>query len=103
MRLINGRKRQLICEHRSLVLLVMVTPADAQDSLVARELLFHLAFLHPEIAIVRADSAYAKNQLIPWAKKSSTSPSRRYAAHRTPKASSSSCAAGQLNAPGHAS
>ena len=68
-KLINGRKRHLICDHRSLMLLVMVTPADAQDSLVARELLLRLAFLHPEIAIVWADSAYAKNQLIPWAKK----------------------------------
>ncbi|WP_434482005.1 transposase [Streptomyces sp. NBC_01340] len=62
---INGRKRHLICDHRSLVLLVMITPADAQDSLAARELLFRLALMHPEIAIVWADSAYAKNGLIP--------------------------------------
>ncbi|CAM5259558.1 hypothetical protein GCM10010256_84680 [Streptomyces coeruleorubidus] len=47
----------------------MVTPADAQDSLVARELLFRLALLHPEIAVVWADAAYAKNGLIEWAKK----------------------------------
>lgn len=64
-KLINGRKRHLICDHRSLVLLVMVTPADAQDSLVARELLLRLALMHPEIAIIRADSGYAKNGLIP--------------------------------------
>jgi transposase len=68
-KMINGRKRHLICDHRSLVLLVMVTPANARDSLVARELLFRLALMHPEIAIVWADSAYAKNDLIPWAKK----------------------------------
>ncbi|MFI6938556.1 transposase [Streptomyces sp. NPDC050418] len=68
-KMINGRKRHLICDHHSLVLLVMVTPADAQGSLVARELLFRLAWMHPEIAIVWADSAYAKNGLIPWAKK----------------------------------
>lgn len=68
-KMINGRKRHMICDHRSLALLVMVTPADAQDSLVARELLFRLALMHPEIAIVWADSAYAKNGLIPWAKK----------------------------------
>lgn len=68
-KMINGRKRHLVCDNRGLVLLVMVTPADAQDSLVARELLFRLALLHPEIAIVWADSAYAKNQLVPWAKK----------------------------------
>lgn len=36
---------------------------------MARELLFRLALLHPEIAIVWADSAYAKNGLVPWAKK----------------------------------
>lgn len=65
---INGRKRHLICDNRGLALLVMVTGADAQDSLIAREMLFRLAFLHPEIAIVWADSAYAKNDLIPWAK-----------------------------------
>lgn len=45
----------------------MVTDAGAQDSLVARELLFRLALLRPEISIVWADSAYAKNQLAPWA------------------------------------
>ncbi|MFC0843711.1 transposase [Streptomyces noboritoensis] len=28
---INGRKRNMTCDHRGLVLLVMVTPADAQD------------------------------------------------------------------------
>ena len=47
----------------------MVTPVAPQDSLVARELLFRLALLHPEIAIVRAGSAYADNGLVPWAKK----------------------------------
>lgn len=53
---------------RSLVLLVMVTPAHAQESLAARELLFRLALPHPEIAIVWADSACARNGLVPWAK-----------------------------------
>lgn len=33
------------------------------------ELLFRLALLHPEIAIVWADSAYARNDLVAWAKK----------------------------------
>lgn len=36
---------------------------------MARELLFRLALPHAEIAIVWADSAYAKNGLVPWAKK----------------------------------
>lgn len=68
-KLVNGRKRHLICDHRGLVLLVMATDAGARDSLVARELLFRLALLHSEIALVWADSAYAKSQLVPWAKK----------------------------------
>ncbi|MFF4503391.1 transposase [Streptomyces sp. NPDC001401] len=63
-KLISGRKRHMGCDPRSLVLLVMVTPAVAQDSLVARELLFRLALLHAEFAIVWADSAYAKNGLV---------------------------------------
>lgn len=32
-------------------------------------MLFRLALLHPEITIVWADTAYAKNGLVPWAKK----------------------------------
>ncbi|MFF8052654.1 MULTISPECIES: transposase [Streptomyces] len=66
---INGRKRHLICDHRGLALLVWVTPADVQDSLIARDMLVRLALLHPEVAIVWADAAYAKNQLVPWAQK----------------------------------
>ncbi|QOV40895.1 transposase [Streptomyces ferrugineus] len=42
-KLINGRKRHLISDNSGLVLLVMVTDAAAQVSLVARELLFRLA------------------------------------------------------------
>ncbi|WP_353962943.1 transposase [Streptomyces sp. NBC_00878] len=48
---INGRKRHLICDHRGLVLLVMVTPADAQDPLFARELLFRWAKKYLDITI----------------------------------------------------
>ncbi|WP_399428875.1 transposase [Streptomyces sp. WAC 06783] len=48
---INGRKRHLICDHRGLALLVWVTSADVQDSLVARDMLVRLALLHPEVAI----------------------------------------------------
>ncbi|MFD7713897.1 hypothetical protein [Streptomyces sp. NPDC059786] len=36
---------------------------------VARELLIRLALMHPESAIVCADAAYAKNDLVAWAKK----------------------------------
>ncbi|MEU7162430.1 transposase [Streptomyces chrestomyceticus] len=68
-RMINGRQRHLICDLRGLALLVWVTPADVQDSLVARDMLVRLALLHPEVAMVWADAAYAKNQPVPWAKR----------------------------------
>ncbi|WP_406480419.1 IS5 family transposase [Streptomyces sp. NBC_01615] len=64
---INGRKRHLICDNRGLVLLVMVTAANVTDRDAAKELLFRLALIHPEIAIVWADSAYA-GKLVIWAK-----------------------------------
>ena len=64
---INRRKGHLICDNRGLVLLVMVTAANVTDRDAAKELLFRLAFMHPEIAIVWADSAYA-GKLVAWAR-----------------------------------
>ncbi|GHI91388.1 hypothetical protein TPA0905_08590 [Streptomyces olivaceus] len=46
---------------------VMVTPADMTDRNAAKEVLFRLRLMHPEITIVWADSAYA-GQLVTWAK-----------------------------------
>lgn len=46
----------------------MVTPADMTDRDAAKEVLFRLRLMHPEITIVWADSAYA-GQLVTWAKK----------------------------------
>ncbi len=46
----------------------MVTPADMTDRDAAKEVLFRLRLMHPEITIVWADSAYA-GQLVDWAKK----------------------------------
>lgn len=45
----------------------MVAPADVHDSVAAREILFRLRLLHPEITIVWADQAYA-GTLVGWAK-----------------------------------
>jgi hypothetical protein len=42
------------------VLLVMVTAANVTDRDAAKELLFRLALMHPEIAIVWADSSRAR-------------------------------------------
>lgn len=64
---INGRKRQLVCGNRGLVLLVMVAAANVTDRDAAKELLFRLVLTHPEIAIVWTDSAYA-GKLVTWAK-----------------------------------
>lgn len=46
----------------------MVTPADLHDSHAAKEVLFRLRLMHPEITIVWADSAYA-GKLVTWAKR----------------------------------
>lgn len=52
---------------KGLPLFVMVTPADMHDSVAARETLFRLRLMHPEITIVWADLAYA-GTLVAWAK-----------------------------------
>lgn len=65
---INGRKRNMVVDTRGLPLLVMVTPASLTDRDAAKELLFRLRLMHPEITIVWADSAYA-GKLVTWAKK----------------------------------
>jgi transposase len=44
-----------------------VTPADVQDRDAAKEVLFRLRLMHPEITIVWADSAYA-GALVDWAR-----------------------------------
>jgi transposase len=64
---VNGRKRHLVVDTRGLPLLVMVTPADMTDRDAAKEVLFRLRLMHPEITIVWADSAYA-GTLVTWAK-----------------------------------
>lgn len=64
---INGRKRHLVVDTKGLPLFVMVTPADITDRNAAKEVLFRLWLMHPEITIVWADSAYA-GQLVTWAK-----------------------------------
>ncbi|MFF4674941.1 transposase [Streptomyces sp. NPDC001279] len=52
---------------KGLPLFVMVTPADMTDRDAAKEVLFRLRLMHPEITIVWADSAYA-GQLVTWSK-----------------------------------
>ncbi|MBT2543097.1 hypothetical protein J7E99_20900 [Streptomyces sp. ISL-44] len=47
-------------------LFVMVALADITDRDAAKEVLFRLRLMHPEITIVWADSSYA-GQLVTWA------------------------------------
>lgn len=63
----NVRKRHLVEDTKGLPLFVMVTPADMTDRNAAKEVLFRLRLMHPEIAIVWADSASA-GQLVTWVK-----------------------------------
>jgi transposase len=55
-------------DNRGLVLMVRVTTAGVHDSIPAKELLLRLALTHPQISVVRADSAYGQ-KLLTWAKK----------------------------------
>lgn len=52
---INGRKRHLVVDTKGLPLFVMVTPADMTDRNPAKEVLFRLRLMHPEITIAWAD------------------------------------------------
>lgn len=52
---------------KGLPLFVMVTPADVTDRDAAKEVLFRLRLMHPEITIAWADSNYA-GKLVTWAK-----------------------------------
>lgn len=51
---INGRKRHLAVDTKGLPLFVMVTPADMTDRDAAKEVLFRLRLMHPEITIAWA-------------------------------------------------
>ncbi len=63
----NGRKRHLVVDTKGLPLFVMVTPADMTDRDAAKEVLFRLRLMDPEITFAWADSAYA-GQLVTWSK-----------------------------------
>lgn len=64
---IPGRKRHIVVDTKGLPLFVMVTPADMHDSQAAREVLFRLRLMQPEITLVWADLAYA-GRLVDWSK-----------------------------------
>lgn len=65
---VNGRKRHLVVDTHGLLLFVMVTPADVSDRDAAKQVLFRLRLMHPEITVVWAGSAYG-GQLVHWSKK----------------------------------
>ncbi|MFF2432039.1 IS5 family transposase [Streptomyces mirabilis] len=64
---IPGRKRHIVVDMKGLLLFVMVTPADTHDAVAAKEVLFRLRLMHPQIAVVWADSIYG-GTLVDWAK-----------------------------------
>lgn len=63
---INGRKRHLAVDSKGLPVLIRVTPADLTDRDAARELLWRLRIMHPELVLAWADSAYS-GALVTWA------------------------------------
>lgn len=64
---IPGRKRHIVCDMKGLLLFVMVTPASTHDAVVAKEILLRLRLMHPQLAVVWADSIYG-GTLVDWAK-----------------------------------
>jgi transposase len=64
---IPGRKRHIVCDMKGLLLFVMVTPADTHDAVAAKEVLLRVRLMHPQIAVVWADSIYG-GTLTDWAK-----------------------------------
>ncbi|MFC5186846.1 hypothetical protein [Actinomadura harenae] len=47
----------------------MVTSAAMTDRDIARDVLFRLCLAHPQLALVRADSAFS-GELVTWARES---------------------------------
>ncbi|WP_079408290.1 IS5 family transposase [Streptomyces sp. 3211] len=64
---INGRKRHIAVDTLGLPVMITVTSADMTDRDAARELLWRLRVMQPQITQVWADSAYA-GQLVNWSK-----------------------------------
>ncbi|WP_326798250.1 transposase [Streptomyces sp. NBC_01808] len=62
---INGRKRHIAVDTLGLPVMITGTPADTTDRDAARELLWRLRVMQPQITQVWADSAYA-GQLTNW-------------------------------------
>ncbi|MEU8965881.1 transposase [Streptomyces sp. NPDC048491] len=62
----NGRKRHIAVDTLGLPVMITVTPADARDEIMARDLLWRLRLAHPQITQIWADSAYARDLLPAW-------------------------------------
>ncbi|MFJ3520769.1 MULTISPECIES: transposase [unclassified Streptomyces] len=62
---INGRKRHIAVDTLGLPVMITVTPADMTDRDAARELLWRLRVMQPQITQVWADFSYA-GQLVNW-------------------------------------
>lgn len=64
---INGRKRHIAVDTLGLLICVLVTGAEAQDRVAARNLLARLRYLCPSIRLIWSDSGYT-GTLIDWTK-----------------------------------
>ncbi|MEU6974348.1 IS5 family transposase [Kitasatospora aureofaciens] len=64
----NGRKRHVIVDCLGLLLMVLVTPADATDRDAACGMLSHLVARYRTIRLVWADGGYT-GRLVDWAKR----------------------------------
>ena len=64
---VTGRKRHIVVDSLGLLLAVLVTAADVQDAVAARQVLAALTYERfPRLRVVRADSAYGRYGLPAW-------------------------------------
>ena len=64
---VTGRKRQIVVDSLGLLLAVLVTTADVDDAVAARQVLAPLTYQRfPRLQVVRADSAYGRYGLPEW-------------------------------------
>lgn len=78
--------------------MITVTPADTTDRDAARELLWRLRLMQPQITQVWADTAYV-GQLVNWSEDFLNMTLKTVSRPRGAKASSSCPAAGKSNEP----
>ncbi|MFJ4467500.1 transposase [Streptomyces sp. NPDC089424] len=65
-RKINRRERRIVVDTLELPVMITVTPGDAREEVMARDLRWRLRLTHPQITQVWTGSAYSRDLLPSW-------------------------------------